>query len=545
MRLTRLLPSIIALALLAPGLCHAQTSKPISLQPSATLPLSGSELILLEQIVNGKWATRQTTVNAFFTGTVTAPMLAPGAAALNLGSGGVSSSMLASGAAAANLGSAGAPALTTSQTASGTITSSPNNCPALSINCIFIGSDTANVSGGVSQGQALSVFHQYGGAGTGGGRNSFSIWSVLTAPTDASNTNRNYVAAQAYFKAMSSDGGTDTGAGALGAGFGINPYCILANGATNFLECTGGEVNVAIRTGASARIKAGWSIAALSDDAVQGATYDAALMVSSQTGAVGWANGIMFSASNGQFPISSTGTILKTTGATFANGIDFSSNTITGNAFQSPGFYVTGIGVVYVGQQLQLNGGALINWQNKSQFSSPVNGNLLATNMTGNGFGLLQLGGTSASFPALGVSGSALNARLADNSADTGIIALAYSASGVSSATAPGIIMSACGANCGLFAPAANQMALSVGGVNILDYGIYNATRLTAHVRLEMANNIISNVGQLTMAAGGFAANGAVSTSLGSVAPAAAHATPQEWLQVTDSSGTVRYIPAF
>jgi len=136
MRLTRLLPSIIALALLAPGLCHAQTSKPISLQPSATLPLSGSELILLEQIVNGKWATRQTTVNAFFTGTVTAPMLAPGAAALNLGSGGVSSPMLAPGAAALNLGSGG---VSSSMLASGAAAANLGFTPATIINVLDYG----------------------------------------------------------------------------------------------------------------------------------------------------------------------------------------------------------------------------------------------------------------------------------------------------------------------------------------------------------------------------------------------------------------------
>ena len=44
---------------------------------------------------------------------------------------------------------------------------------------------------------------------------------------------------------------------------------------------------------------------------------------------------------------------------------------------------------------------------------------------------------------------------------------------------------------------------------------------------------------------GMWAANGAVATAMSSLGPAGSHATIQEWFQVTDSSGTVRYIPAF
>lgn len=42
-----------------------------------------------------------------------------------------------------------------------------------------------------------------------------------------------------------------------------------------------------------------------------------------------------------------------------------------------------------------------------------------------------------------------------------------------------------------------------------------------------------------------FTANGAVATGLTSVGPTGSHTTVQEWLQVKNSSGTVRYIPAF
>jgi hypothetical protein len=350
--------------------------------------------------------------------------------------------------------------LSTNQTLTGS--GWTNACPTISANCIYIGSDNSSSSGGAGQVEALSIFHNYGGTGTAGGRNSLSIWSLLTAATDSSNTNRNYVAGQFYARAMASDGGTDTGSGAKGAIFGINPYGILDGTATNFVNVTGGEVNVAIKSGGSSRIKSGWSISALPVDAVQGTSYDAALMVSNQTGAVGWKNGIYFSASNGVFPLDSTATVLKTSGASFTNGIDFSSNTITGYAWQSPGFTVTGIGVVYIGQQLQMGSNIGIDWQGRSLLSSPADGKLLMTNQASTGFTGLQLGGTTSSFPGLFVNGSKLETKVADGSADTGLIVASLStaiatktASYTATATDSSLIFN-CAASCTLTLPSAS-----------------------------------------------------------------------------------------
>lgn len=44
---------------------------------------------------------------------------------------------------------------------------------------------------------------------------------------------------------------------------------------------------------------------------------------------------------------------------------------------------------------------------------------------------------------------------------------------------------------------------------------------------------------------GGWNANGSVATAMSSLGPTGSHATIQEWFTVTDSSGNVRYIPAF
>ena len=76
-----------ALCLASPAV--AQTSNPISQMPAATLPLSGSELVLLDQMTNGKYVTKTAPASALLgaipNNTVTASMLASGAAAGNLG----------------------------------------------------------------------------------------------------------------------------------------------------------------------------------------------------------------------------------------------------------------------------------------------------------------------------------------------------------------------------------------------------------------------------------------------------------------------------
>lgn len=51
--------------------------------------------------------------------------------------------------------------------------------------------------------------------------------------------------------------------------------------------------------------------------------------------------------------------------------------------------------------------------------------------------------------------------------------------------------------------------------------------------------------GPLKGGSGMFTANGAVATTMTSLGPTGSHTTVQEWLTVTDASGTVRYIPAY
>jgi hypothetical protein len=56
-------------------------------------------------------------------------------------------------------------------------------------------------------------------------------------------------------------------------------------------------------------------------------------------------------------------------------------------------------------------------WFTRSVITSPADGNLRLTNNAQSSFGLLQFGGTSASFPALKRNGTTLEVKLADDSA--------------------------------------------------------------------------------------------------------------------------------
>ncbi|MDE2563322.1 MAG: hypothetical protein KGL48_13855 [Sphingomonadales bacterium] len=203
----------------------------------------------------------------------------------------------------------------------------------------------------------LTIEHYYGGRNAHGGRETFAAYGFLTAATGASNANRNYVGSVSSFVAQSGDGGTH--GSPFGAGFGLNAYAYLCgsaitaqcpNGAaTDFNNITGGEINVAAAAGSSVSYKSGLQIAALPADAVKGSNYDAALSISNEAGATGWMNGILFSNANGQAPLSTAGTLIKTQDAgTIGNLIDASSYTITDDVLNAGNVTLTGAG------QLQL-----------------------------------------------------------------------------------------------------------------------------------------------------------------------------------------------
>lgn len=214
-----------------------------------------------------------------------------------------------------------------SQSFRGVIRPASNGYPNFWGNFVNISSDDASVSGNnfVS---AQTLRHVYGGGNTRGGRNSFSVYSILSRSTALDNPNRNYVAGQFNARASAPDGGINTGAGALGAVFGLSSVGVLQNSAVNFLECSAGEFNVAMQAGSSAKYKNILSLVGRNDDVVPGSVYDCMLALSIQTGAVTWKDGVLIGTMNGSmFPV--TGSLIRTMAGTFTYGMDLSASTIT------------------------------------------------------------------------------------------------------------------------------------------------------------------------------------------------------------------------
>lgn len=192
------------------------------------------------------------------------------------------------------------------------------------------------------------VRETYLGAGHRGGMQSgFFLGQVRGAPA-TNQTNWNYTALQTLMSATAPVGGAAVTMGlAKGQIFGFSSLGVLYPGAKNFLNLTGGEINVQVSHDASVAYKSGLQIVATPDDAVQGAIFDAALSISNQPGAVGYRIGILLSAANGKAPVAAGGTILKVQdGPILAHGVDLTNVNFHTDAFASRGFSVDGVGRV-------------------------------------------------------------------------------------------------------------------------------------------------------------------------------------------------------
>lgn len=180
------------------------------------------------------------------------------------------------------------------------------------------------------------VRHMFGGSATKGGREALSGTAWLTAATHASNANRNYVGVQGKVYAQDDDNGTNTGAGALGAIFGIGGAAYAYAAATNLLGIEGAEFNTFTEAGSSAKHMAGISIVGC--QATRGATIDAGIRIGAQAAVgvfgphIGWKWGMVFTDENGADPLYSGSTLIGTqfqTTKTILRGIDLSQFTMT------------------------------------------------------------------------------------------------------------------------------------------------------------------------------------------------------------------------
>lgn len=109
------------------------------------------------------------------------------------------------------------------------------------------------------------------------------------------------------------------------------------------------------------------------------------------------------------------------TGATTAVNLGSNSLTTTGNISGNSWLGSTAVRAGAAGQ---------FYWNGRSIISSSADGVVTMTNQAATSFGRLTFGGTTSSFPALKLSSTDIQARLADDSAYTNLDALAYKLSG-------------------------------------------------------------------------------------------------------------------
>lgn len=146
-----------------------------------------------------------------------------------------------------------------------------------------------------------------------------------------------YVGMWGFARATVSLGGTNTGSGARGKLFGINPQAAGTNSAANLWAIVGAEVDVSCSSGCSTRDKIGLNVTTIGNDAIQGVAQDAAIIVGSDKTSPGWRTGLLFNTYNGGSPIASNGTVIGAVGPwKVTHGLDFSNITCSADCFRGP-----------------------------------------------------------------------------------------------------------------------------------------------------------------------------------------------------------------
>lgn len=161
--------------------------------------------------------------------------------------------------------------------------------------------DAVNDGTAGSKVDGLIVQHDFGGAGSRGGRHAAEFMLTQKGMTEADNTDRNYVGIVGYCATNTGDGGTsDTDK--KGGYFGGNFFTTIKN-APFVGHANGCESNVLIDANSSVYYRAGYS--AVSGGEKQATKYDAAYAI----GALGlsgaqWRDGILVGVQNGRQPVS-------------------------------------------------------------------------------------------------------------------------------------------------------------------------------------------------------------------------------------------------
>jgi hypothetical protein len=211
-------------------------------------------------------------------------------------------------------------------------------------NNFSVNSDNYNISGGAgNNSDAMLIFYNYGGSNMQGARNGLYVSTNLAAASRSGDNNPSYAAISALATASVNNNGTNTGGGSIGALSAVDGFVNATAAATNYRSVTAAEFDLQCLAGCTASGMFG-VLTVRYGTGGPGATNDAAIGITSLTGATKWTNGILFTNWSGQGPVATAGCLICTDGNsnTVATGMDLSAYTLT-NFLKGPnGFVVTG-----------------------------------------------------------------------------------------------------------------------------------------------------------------------------------------------------------
>lgn len=213
----------------------------------------------------------------------------------------------------------------------------------LSYNKIAVTGDASTVGSG---GNADITFGLNVSMETGGGAAGSKVTSsaIMTHSTASAVSAGDHVAQNARMLLTAGCGGTNTGAGSSGSFFARGTQAFAFSGAHNLTAVLGDEIDFGLLGTATAKLVVGLNVVNQSTGS-RGVSEDAHIVLSSLTGALGTKTGIKFGRMNGIAPVYSGGTLIASDGAdTVANGIDWSSYTITGDFIKSANASIRGDG---------------------------------------------------------------------------------------------------------------------------------------------------------------------------------------------------------
>jgi hypothetical protein len=175
-------------------------------------------------------------------------------------------------------------------------------------------SDISDSTNSPLTGGIMALNGHFGGNGvtlSEGPRNALLVQYIMQA---ANSHGINAIALSPWISAGYSAGGSNLTSGAKGFIYAMNPQAILDGTATNYAALSGGEVDVAARSGTSVRDKDALRLVRLASDAVGGDRRDTFINMATQTPTGIQApvkTAIDFGGTSGPWPFSWTGTLFK------------------------------------------------------------------------------------------------------------------------------------------------------------------------------------------------------------------------------------------